>query len=86
MVARFQERAEWCSCLKTSGSRVCNLVLGLTDDQDHLVARLLEVVGQLQVMQDEHQALQNSATQVWDMVLERFGEASSKAVLFSTGI
>jgi hypothetical protein len=64
MIVRFQERAEWCSRLETSGSRVCDLLLGPTDGRVHLVARLEEAAGQLQVMQDEHQALQNSATQV----------------------
>jgi hypothetical protein len=54
MIARFQERVEWCSCLETSGSRVYDLLLGPTDGRVHLVARLGEATGQLQVMQDEH--------------------------------
>jgi hypothetical protein len=37
----------WCSHLETSGSRLCDLVLGLADDQVHLVARLEEAAGQL---------------------------------------
>jgi hypothetical protein len=45
MVARFWERAEWCSCLKISGSEVCNLVLGPVDGELHFVARLEEVAG-----------------------------------------
>jgi hypothetical protein len=57
MVARFQEGAEWCSCLETSGSRVYDLVLGPTDGRVNLVARLEEVIGHLQIIQDEHQAL-----------------------------
>jgi hypothetical protein len=76
MVARFQERAKWCSRLETSGSRVYDLVLGPANGRVQLVAYLEEVVGQLQVIQDEHQALQNSATRVQDLVLERSGEAS----------
>jgi polyphosphate kinase len=43
MVARFQERAKWCSHLEASGLRVCDLVLGLADGRAHLVARLEEV-------------------------------------------
>jgi hypothetical protein len=62
MVARFQEQAEWCSRLEAFGLRVCDLVLGLADGQAHLVAHLEEAVGQLQVMQDELQALRSSAT------------------------
>jgi hypothetical protein len=76
MVARFQERAKWCSRLETSSSRVYDLVLGLANGRVQLVAYLEEVVGQLQVIQDEHQALQNSATRVQDLVLERSSEAS----------
>jgi hypothetical protein len=38
MVARFQERAEWCSHLVASGLRVCNLVLGSVYGRAHLVA------------------------------------------------
>jgi hypothetical protein len=45
MVARFRERAEWCSCLKTFVSEVCDLVLGPVDGRVHLVAHLEEVVG-----------------------------------------
>jgi hypothetical protein len=62
MVARFQEQAEWCSRLEAFSLRVYDLVLGLADGQAHLVARLEEAVGQLQVMQDELQALRSSAT------------------------
>jgi hypothetical protein len=47
MVSRFQERAEWCSCLETSGSRVYDLVLGPTDGRVHLVACLGEATWQL---------------------------------------
>jgi hypothetical protein len=54
MVARFQERAEWCSRLETSSSRVCDLILGQADGQVHLAARLEEVTGQLPAMQGEH--------------------------------
>jgi hypothetical protein len=85
MVARFWERAKWCLHLETSGSRVCDFVLGPADGQAHLVACLAEAAKWLQVMKDEHQALQNSATRVWDLVLERSSEAPSLAVaLFST--
>jgi hypothetical protein len=54
MFARFKEQAEWCSCLKTSGSRVCDLILGPVDDRVHLVTLLEEAIGQLQLIQDEH--------------------------------
>jgi hypothetical protein len=57
MVVGFQERAEWCSSLETSASRVCNLVLGSSGSQVHLVTLLEDAVGHLQVMQDEYQAL-----------------------------
>jgi hypothetical protein len=50
MVARFQEQAEWCSCLETSGLRVCDLVIGPVDDRVHLVAHLEEAARKLQVM------------------------------------
>jgi hypothetical protein len=45
MVARFWERAEWCSHLETSSSKVCDLVLGPTDGRAHHVAHLEEVAG-----------------------------------------
>jgi hypothetical protein len=83
MVARFQDRAEWCSRLETSGSRVYNLFLGPEDDRVHLVIYLEETIGRLQAMQDEHQALRNSATRVWDLVLERSDEAPSLAAALS---
>jgi hypothetical protein len=57
MVARFWERAEWCSHLETSGSEICDLVLGPADSRVHLVARLKEAARQLCVMRDEHEAL-----------------------------
>jgi hypothetical protein len=33
MVAQFCEQVEWCSCLKDSGSRVCDLVPGPADNR-----------------------------------------------------
>jgi hypothetical protein len=42
MVARFWERAEWCSHLETSCSEVCDLVLGTAHLVAHLVAHLEE--------------------------------------------
>jgi hypothetical protein len=62
MIVRFWDPVEYFSCLETSGSRVCDLVLGPADGQAHLVTRLEEAVGRLQVMHDEHQALQNLTT------------------------
>jgi hypothetical protein len=62
MVARFQESVEWFLRLEVSGSRVCDLVLGLMDGRAHMVASLEEDVGQLRVMQEEFQTLQSSAT------------------------
>jgi hypothetical protein len=53
----------WCSRLETSGSKVCNLVLGPADDRVHLVARLEDAVERLWVMRDENEALQSSTTQ-----------------------
>jgi hypothetical protein len=35
-------------------------------------------------MQDEHQALQNSISQVWHLVLERPSEAPSLVVMLSS--
>jgi hypothetical protein len=55
LVARFQERAEWCSHLETSGSEVSDLVLRPVDGRAHLVARLEEAVGRLWAMRDEHE-------------------------------
>jgi hypothetical protein len=45
MVARFQERAEWCSHLETSGSRFYDLDLGPANGRAYLDARLEEAVG-----------------------------------------
>jgi hypothetical protein len=83
MVARFAERGEWCSHLESSGSRVCDLILVLADGQVALVTRLEEAVGQFCVMQDEHQALQRSATRVSDLVVEGSSEAPSLAAELS---
>jgi hypothetical protein len=86
MVARFEERGEWFSCLKTSSSRICNLILGLPNGQVPLVASLEEAADQFWVMQDEHQALQSSATRVRDLVAEGSGEASSLAAALSSTV
>jgi hypothetical protein len=84
MVVKYQEQMERWLYLETSGSRVYDLILGPTDDWVHPVGRLEEAIGRLQAMHDEHWALQNSATKVWDMVLKRSDEASSLvAALFS---
>jgi hypothetical protein len=53
---------ECCSHLNTSGSRVCDLILGPVDGQVPLVTHLEEDTGQFWVLQNEHQALQSSAT------------------------
>jgi hypothetical protein len=45
MITRFRERAEWCSHLETSSSKVCDLVLGPTDGRAHHVAHLEDVAG-----------------------------------------
>jgi hypothetical protein len=86
MATSFQEWAEWCSHLETSGSRVCDLVLGPTDGQAHLVACREKAARQLQVMQDEHQPLQNLGIRVWNLVLERSGEVPSLAVVLSSTV
>jgi hypothetical protein len=64
MAAKFWKKAERCSCLETSSSRVYDLILWPVNDRVHLAVRLDEAAGQLQVMQDEHRALQNSVTRV----------------------
>jgi hypothetical protein len=83
MVARFEERAEWCLCLETSGLRVCDFILGPTDGRVHLVTHLEDVVGQVQAMQDQHQALRNSVARIRAVVLERFSVTPSLAVALS---
>jgi hypothetical protein len=83
-VDRFQERAEQCSHLKNSSSRVYDLVLGSADDRVHLVVHLEEAVGCLQAMQDEHQAFQSSVIRIWDLVLQRFDEAPSIVAALSS--
>jgi hypothetical protein len=83
MVTKFRERAEWCSCLETSGSEVCDLVLGLTDGRVHLVAHLEEASRGLQVMRDKHDALQSSTTWVRGPVLGSSDETPSLAVVLS---
>jgi hypothetical protein len=45
LVARFQERAEWCSRLEAFDSRVCDLVLGQTNGRTYLVAHTEEAAG-----------------------------------------
>jgi hypothetical protein len=59
MVVKFQEGAEWCSHLETSGSEVYDLALGLVDGRAHPIALLEEVAGRLRAMRDEHEALQS---------------------------
>jgi hypothetical protein len=83
MVAMFWERAEWCSHLETSGLEVCDLVLGPTDGQAHLVAHLEEVAGQLRAMRDEHEALQSSANRVHGPVQGRSDETPPLAMALS---
>jgi hypothetical protein len=83
MAAKFWKKAERCSCLETSSSRVYDLILWLVNDRVHLAVRLDEAAGQLQVMQDEHRALQNSVTRVQDLVLKRSDEAFSLVVALS---
>jgi hypothetical protein len=58
MVARFQERAEWCSHLEASDSSVGDLFLWPADGRAHLVTCLEEAATQIGVMQDEIQTLQ----------------------------
>jgi hypothetical protein len=83
MAAKFWKKAERCSCLETSSSRVYDLILWPVNDRVHLAVRLDEAAGQLQVMQDEHRALQNSVTRVQDLVLKRSDEAFSLVVALS---
>jgi hypothetical protein len=84
IVARFQEREEWCSRLEASGSRVCDLVLGLVDGRAHLVAHLEEAAGQLRVMQDKLQAIWSLATRIRELMLERSDEMPSRALALSS--
>jgi hypothetical protein len=84
MVTRFQEQVEWCSRLESFCSRVYDVVLGPADGRTHLVTHLEEAVEQLQVVQDELQALKSAATQIQDLVLERSDETTSLAVAMSS--
>jgi hypothetical protein len=59
----------WCSRLETSGSKVCNLVLGPADGRVHLVAHLEDAVERLWVMRDKNDALQSSTTRARGLVL-----------------
>jgi hypothetical protein len=45
MVVKFWEQVEQCSCLKTFGLRICDLILGLADEWVHLTIRLEEATG-----------------------------------------
>jgi hypothetical protein len=74
---------ESCSHHETFGSKVCDLVLGLVDGRVHLAARLEEVVWQLRVMRDEHEALWSSTTCVRGLELGRFDETPPLAVVLS---
>jgi hypothetical protein len=77
---------EWCLRFEDSGSGICDLILGPVDDHVCSAVRLEEATGRLQVMWDEHwelRALQNFASQVWDMVLKGSDEMSSLAVSLS---
>jgi hypothetical protein len=56
------------------------------DGQAHLVACREKAARQLQVMQDEHQPLQNLGIRVWNLVLERSGEVPSLAVVLSSTV
>jgi hypothetical protein len=40
--ARLEERGEWCSRLETSGSMVCDIILGPVDGRVHLITHLEE--------------------------------------------
>jgi hypothetical protein len=53
MLAKFQEQEERCLRLKNSGMRVCNLILGSSDDQVWPTNHLEEAIGQFLVMQEE---------------------------------
>jgi hypothetical protein len=71
MLAKFRKQVEWCLCLKDSGSRVCDLILGPTNNRVLPTVCPEESTGRLLVMQDEHReavvelmALHSSATQV----------------------
>jgi hypothetical protein len=69
--------------LNTFGSMIYNLVLGLSN-QGHLVICLEVAIEQPQAIQDQHQARQDLATRVWDLVLERSDEAPSLAAVLSS--
>jgi hypothetical protein len=62
---------------------IYNLVLG-PSNQGHLVICLEEAIEQPQAIQDQHQALQDLATRVWDLVLERSDEVPSLAAVLSS--
>jgi hypothetical protein len=86
MLAKFQEQEERCLCLENSGMRVCDLILGSSDDQVWPTNHMEEAIGRFLVMQEEQreaiielEALQSSTAQVWDMVLKGSDGMSSLA-------
>jgi hypothetical protein len=56
------------------------------DGQVHLAARLEEAPSQLQLMQDEYQAIQNMTTHVHNLVQERSSEVPSLAAAQSSTV
>jgi hypothetical protein len=90
MLAKFREQVEWCLCLKDSGLRVCDLILGPTNNRVRPTVCLEEAARRLLVMQDEHRkavvelmALRSSATWVWDLVRKGSDEMSYLAASLS---
>jgi hypothetical protein len=76
MLTEFQEQAEQRHRLKSSGIRICDLILELPSGQVRLANRVDEVLRRLQVKQAEHremdikrEGLWSSIVQIWDLVL-----------------
>jgi hypothetical protein len=46
MAVKFRDQVEQCSRLEDSGSRICDLILGPTDDRVSLAVCLEEAIGQ----------------------------------------
>jgi hypothetical protein len=91
LAAEFEKLEEWCPCLKKSGARAYDLILGLPSSQVQLGDRLDDIIRHFQVKQvacwevdGEVEALQSSVAQVWDLVLERPDMTSSLAVALSS--
>jgi hypothetical protein len=90
LVAKFRRLAELWSLLEQTGTRICDLLLGLPLGQARWADRLAEATGRLRaeivarrVVDAELAALWTLAVQVRDMVLDNIDEPSSLAACLS---